>query len=100
MNSSTQIISFIFSFTYGCIFFLLSKFNQYILVNKKYWVKLIVTFVFVIDIVILYIYFMYLINYGVIHPYFITMVILGFIIMGINYSKICKICVKKKKQVV
>ncbi len=101
MNSFIQFFSFLVSFLYGMIFYLLTKFNYYILSNKKGLVKFIVTLVFIIDIVILYIYIMYKINNGYFHIYFVIMVILGFVLMHRLYKylqMLCKSCVNKIKK--
>ena len=64
--------------------------------NKNNVIKFLVTLVFIIDIVILYIYLMYKINFGDIHPYFVSFVVIGFIIMSVLFEK-CKDYVKKIK---
>ena len=96
MNSYVQVFSFLVSFIYGVLFYLFARFNRFMISNKNNAIKLIVTFVFVIDMVILYIYLMYKINFGIIHPYFVMVVVLGFFFMLKMYSK-CKNCVKKIK---
>lgn len=100
MDSTVQLISLIISFLYGSIFYLLARFNKYILKNHKDIFKLFINVIFVIDMVILYIYIMFKINYGLIHIYFIFALVLGFIIMMSYFDKIkqfCKIHVKIKK---
>ena len=98
MTSYIQIISFLISFIYGIFFYLLSRFNKYILDNKNKLITLIITTIFIIDIVILYIYIIYKINHGCFHIYFLITVIIGFSLTNIYYYKlknICKIYVKK-----
>ena len=80
MNSCVQVISLLVSFIYGIVFYILSKFNKYIISNKNNIVKLLVTTVYVVDMVIIYIFIMYKINFGNIHPYFIISLILGFVL--------------------
>lgn len=80
MNSYVQVISLLVSFIYGIVFYILSKFNKYIISNKNNIVKLLVTTVYVVDMVIIYIFIMYKINFGNIHPYFIISLILGFVL--------------------
>lgn len=80
MNSYVQVISLLVSFIYGIVFYILSKFNKYIISNKNNIVKLLVTTVYVVDMVIIYIFIMYEINFGNIHPYFIISLILGFVL--------------------
>lgn len=96
MNSYVQVISFLVSFIYGIAFYLFARFNKFMLSNKNNVIKLLVTLVFVIDMVILYIYLMYKINFGIIHPYFVLVVILGFFFMLKIYEK-CKKYVKMIK---
>lgn len=96
MNVNIQLLSFFVSFLYGLGFYLFTRFNKFMLSNKNNVVKFLVTFVFIIDVVILYIYFMYKINFGSIHPYFVLFVVLGFFVMAKYYNK-CKECVKKIK---
>ena len=98
MNSYIQLISFFVSFIYGIFFYLLTRFNRYILVNKGWFLKFFITMIFIIDIVILYIYILYKINHGYFHLYFLITVIIGYLITYVFYLKIkniCKIYVKK-----
>ncbi len=98
MNSYIQVISFLISFIYGIIFYLFTRFNKYMLINKNNVIKLLVTLVFVIDMVILYIYVMYKVNFGMIHPYFVAVVLVGYIFMMFLYDKcsmLIKRCLKK-----
>ena len=81
MNSILQLKTLIFSFFFGCIFFLLSKYNLYITKNMKIIKKYLFTFVFVIDCVLLYIYFLYKLNHGIFHIYFFIVFFLGFTLM-------------------
>lgn len=80
MNSYIQLISLVVSFIFGFVFYILSRVNKYILNNKNNVIKLLVTIVFVIDMVFIYIFIMYKINFGVMHPYFIILLILGFVL--------------------
>ena len=101
MDSLIQIQSFVFSFVYGYLFYILTRFNHYILLNKNTIFKLFINIVFVIDIVILYIYEMFKINKGIIHIYFVIVLIIGFIVGNITYDNvkaICQVCVKKIKK--
>ena len=88
MNSTVQLISFLVSFIYGIIFYLLTRFNKYIIENRKIVFRFIITLIFIIDIAILYIYIIYRINHGYFHIYFIFTVIIGFIVTHVFYGKI------------
>lgn len=96
MSSLIQLISLGVSFFYGVFFYLVNKINELMIDKKNYFIKVLVTLVFIIDVVILYIYIMYKINNGIIHPYFIVLVVLGYVVMGINY-KYLKKCIKSVK---
>ena len=101
MNSYIQIISFVLSFLYGIFFYIFSTINENILVKKSNFFKLFITLIFIIDIVILYIFLLYKVNNGIFHIYFIVTVILGYLFMAFNKSKLyllCKKCVNKLKK--
>ena len=99
MNSYIQVLSFIISFIYGIIFYLLTRFNNYILENKHKVLRFIITLVFIVDVVILYVYLMYKVNNGYFHIYFIIVVIIGFVIMNKFYDKLQKACKKYVKKI-
>lgn len=90
MSGLVQIISLGISFFYGIFFYLANKVNELMIDKKNYFIKVLVTLVFIIDVVILYIYIMYKVNNGNIHPYFIALVIIGYVVMNINYKYLKK----------
>lgn len=96
MSSGIQILSLLVSFGYGVVFYLVSRFNNFMVAKKSLVVQLVFSTILVVDLVILYIYIMYKINLGSVHPYFVAMVVLGYILMYFNYKK-CKDYVKKIK---
>lgn len=98
MNSTVQLISFLVSFIYGIIFYLITRFNKYIIENRKIVFRFIITLIFIIDIAILYIYIIYCINHGYFHIYFIFTVIIGFIITHVFYGRIKNMCKKYVKK--
>ena len=67
--------------------------------NKNNVIKLLVSLVFVIDMVILYIYIMYKINYGMIHPYFVAVVFFGYIVMMFMFDKCVSLLKKLIKKI-
>lgn len=79
MNSYLQLYSFIISFFYGNIFFVLTRFNFYIIEGLNKFLKIFITFVYTMDIVIIYSIIMYKINNGNLHIYFISTVLIGFL---------------------
>lgn len=99
MSSYVQVLSFLISFIYGICFYLFTRFNKFMLSNKNNVIKLLVSLVFVIDMVILYIYIMYKINYGMIHPYFVAVVFFGYIVMMFMYDKCVSLLKKLIKKI-
>jgi len=96
MNSNMQLLSFFISFLYGIIFYFLTLINFKLIENLKKYIQHILTFVYVIDMVIIYIIIFYNLNKGYFHIYFIMIVYVGF--AGgyiINKKVIGKINVKK-----
>ena len=80
MSSALQLISFLVSFLYGIFFYFLTSLNFYLIKDLKLYLKHILTFVYVIDITIIYIIIFYHLNKGYFHIYFILMVFVGFLI--------------------
>ncbi len=88
MNSSLQLISIFISFLYGMLFYFLTIILFKLINSLKKIYKHIITFIYVLDISIIYMIIMYNINKGYFHLYFIFMVFIGFIICGLILSKI------------
>ncbi len=80
MTSTLQLISFLVSFLFGILFFFLTFLNFKLIQNLKVITKHILTFVYVMDITIIYIILMYHVNKGNFHIYFIFTVFIGFLI--------------------
>ena len=100
MDSLTQVYLIGISYIYGVFFYLLAKYNMLITKNLSPFLKYIITFIFVIDIVIIYIYIVFKINKGIFHIYFLLSMFLGYItILKIlpNVVKFCQLRKKKKK---
>ena len=98
MTGFTQLLLLICSYLYGIIFYLLTRYNLFITKHLSTLKSFLVTLVFIVDMVILYIYLIYRANDGIFHIYFILLLILGFITMGYNYKKIVKLCQKITKK--
>lgn len=94
MESNIQIISFIFSFAFGILFVFFNEFNNFVVKNIKKSYKLIITILFIVNVVLLYLIFLYKINKGEIHIYFLICVFLGYVI---TYKKI-KVLIKNVKE--
>ena len=80
MNSNIQLISILISFIYGILFYSLTNLLFKLINNLKVIYKHIITFIYVLDMSIIYMIILYKINLGYFHIYFIFMVFLGFII--------------------
>ena len=95
MNSTIQILSFLISFVFGIFFYILTSINFSLINNlKKIW-QHILTFIYVIDISIIYMIILFHLNKGYFHIYFILTVIIGFICgYFIKTKLISKISVK------
>lgn len=96
-----QLLSFFISFIYGIIFYFLTILNFKLINDLKTFLKHILTFIYVLDIIIIYIIVIYHLNNGYFHIYFLIMVfigyLVGFLIKNIIIEKIIsKISVKKK----
>lgn len=83
-----QLISFFISFIYGVIFYYLTILNFKLINNSKKIIKHILTFLYVIDMVIIYIIIFYNLNKGYFHIYFIAMVMIGYFVGFITNKKI------------
>lgn len=78
MNLKIQIISLIFSFLYGILFSLLINFHYSLLFSKKKVLQVFFTFLFLLDMALLYFLIIRIINQGIIHIYFYLVLFLGF----------------------
>jgi len=97
MNSNVQIISIISSFIFGTFFSLLTYINFKLIKNYKKIIQNILSCIFVLDMIIIYIILMYKINNGYFHIYFIVTVFIGFFVGLLLLKKyISKINVKLK----
>lgn len=88
MNSTMQLISFLVSFLYGIIFYFLTLINFKLINTLKIYVQHILTFIYVIDMTIIYIIIFYHLNKGYFHIYFIMLVFVGFFVGYIINQKI------------
>lgn len=96
MNSNMQLLSFLVSFLFGIVFCLLTITNFKLIEKLKKYLQHIITFMYVIDMIILYIIMLYKLNNGYFHIYFIMMVMVGYLVGYILYKKILsKIFVNK-----
>lgn len=96
MNSNMQLISFLISFIYGIIFYYLTIFNFRLIRDLKIYLQHIITFIYVLDMIIIYIILLYHLNKGYFHIYFIGTVFMGYFVGFITNKRIfSKIYVNK-----
>ena len=74
-----QIKSLAFSFLYGIFFAFTYKINYKYLINNNTFFKLILSFLFILDHILLYFILISLINNGILHIYFLFMFFIGII---------------------
>lgn len=98
MDSILQLKTLIFSFGFGCFFFLLAKYNMFLIKDMRLIKKYLITLILVVDSVLLYVYLMFKINHGQFHIYFFLSVGLGFWLMYGVYPKIKKLVYKYLKK--
>lgn len=78
MNLKVQLLSLGFSFFYGILFSFLVNVNYQFLFAKKKFFKITMTFLFLLDMALLYFLILRYLNQGIIHIYFFIMIIVGF----------------------
>ena len=98
MDSFLQIKTLMFSFFFGMLFYYLAKYNLYLTKNMKIVSKYFITFIFIIDSALLYMYLLFKINHGIYHIYFFLMFALGFWIICLLNKKIVKLCKQLRKK--
>ena len=86
-----QIISLLYSFFFGIIFFFLLELNHKLLYEGKIVYRVIISFLFVITMSLLYFFGLMKINNGTIHIYFYLSLLTGYLLSFVIYGKInCK----------
>lgn len=85
---SIQIKSLIFSFFYGILFSILLNINYKYIYDGPLFYRIAITFLFVLNNVLLYFIIIKILNDGIIHLYFIIMLILGFFTVNVNLKKL------------
>lgn len=101
MNYKLQLLSFLVSFLFGIFFYFTSLLNHKIIKKHSIVLQYMITFIYILDISLLYILLMYKVNYGIIHVYFIGMLFLGFVFGWFyckHFRKFCKIKKNKLKE--
>lgn len=91
MTLSVQILSLIYSFFYGIIFYGLLEINYKFLYLGKMVYRIILSFLFVIFVSLLYFILLIRINNGILHFYFFLCFFTGYLLSFVIYRKInCK----------
>lgn len=101
MDYKIQLLSFAFSFLYGLFFYYTGFFNYHFIKKSPILLQYLISFVYILDIVLLYILILYKINYGVVHVYFLIFLFLGFLLGGIyqkSFQKKCQAFTSKLKK--
>ena len=101
MNSYLQIKTILFSFLYGVFFYITARYNLIIIKNLNTIKKYIISLVYVIDLVLLYIYLIYKLNNGIFHIYFVISILIGYYITSKMYKNLvnkCKVFLKRVKK--
>lgn len=88
MTSNMQLLTFLISFIYGVLFYYLTIINFKLIEDLKKYMKHIITFIYVLDMIIIYIIMLYNLNKGYFHIYFIVMVIIGYFVGFITNKRI------------
>lgn len=83
MDESLQLLSFLVSFLYGMFFFLVTVFHFKVVQKYPVIFQYFSSFLFILDVVLIYLILFYHLNDGVFHIYFIFFVFLGFFVMHI-----------------
>ena len=91
MILKTQIISIIYSFFFGVIFFFLLELNQIFFYKGKIVYRIIISFLFIILMSLIYFFGLIKINNGIIHFYFYLSIFTGYLLSFVIYKKFnCK----------
>ncbi len=87
MSLKVQLYSFLYSFVCGVFIYLVTYFSKKILFYSFGWSKIISSFIFCLDISLLYFIGLKFINEGEVHIYFLALIILG---IGCGYLLVDK----------
>ena len=90
MELKIQIYSLIVSFLYGILFFIMLDLNSRYIYASYIYIKIIISFLFILDMSLLYFIILLYINNGYIHFYFFLCIIIGYIVCKVIKKKIVK----------
>lgn len=101
MTLDEQLLSLIFSITYGIIVSYLYNFNYKFLYKTDILYKILINFLFVTNIILVYFILLSKINDGIVHIYLLIVSVIVFLIFSEKYKEIrkfiklkCKVNVK------
>ncbi len=103
MDYKIQLLSLLTSFIYGIFFYYTSLINYKIIERYNKIFQYLITFIYMLNIALIYICLLFKVNNGNIHLYFILMVLCGFVV-GYKLKKVLiknvkfYECIVKKKQ--
>lgn len=83
MEETIQLLSFLVSFFFGFFFHILTRIHFKFTESYPTLLKYLTTFLFILNIVLLYLLILYYLNGGVLHVYFLIFVFLGFFFYGV-----------------
>lgn len=95
MNLNIQIYSLIYSFIFGVIFSVCTELNYRLLFSKNKLIKILFTFIYIVDFSLIYFIFLKKINNGIIHNYFLLSIVVGYLVGSFSFKT--KIYTFKKK---
>ena len=90
MNLKIQFYSFVVSFLFGMLFFILLDTNKKIIYMSFNFGKILVSLLFLLAMSLLYFLLLLYINHGYIHIYFFLCIIVGYVVCKVIYKKIVK----------
>lgn len=86
MDYKIQLISFLFSLLFGMLFSFFSRYHYNLVYKlKKIW-QYLLSFLFILDVSLLYILLLYYINNGIVHIYFLAFTIMGYCLEKYSYN--------------
>ena len=86
-----QILSLVYSFFYGVLFYVLLEVNHKFIYDGRIIYRVIISFFFIILMSLLYFFALIKINNGILHLYFYMSLLTGYLLTFVIYRKIhCK----------
>lgn len=97
MNLKLQILSLLFSFSYGIISSYLYNINYNFIYKSTILYRIVINLLFCINLGLVYFILIKIINNGIVHIYFILSLILGFSLFVNKYKSLRRIFKVKEK---